>query len=329
MARISHSEPFKLAGGTTVPPNDPGFGSQWNLPAINARGAWAVTTGSSNVVVADIDTGVDFTQGDLGSPGTPQLVPGIDESVTPPAAIDYPSGNTDPDGHGTEVAGVIAAATNNATSLASLGWNTRVMPVKLGVNSAGQVDDAQVAAGIDWAADNTTNPVKVINLSLGGACPDPVIQTAIQHAQSKGILVVAAAGNMALSEGFDPTPGDLAFNNPPSYPAAYPGVLAVGATGPDGIRAAYSDTGSYVAMMAPGGSADGVAADEFPVLTPGGGTGNTLGTSFAAPQVAAAAALILSVNPALERESGRRAASVHDHRARRGRYRRTDTRPGH
>jgi hypothetical protein len=302
-ARISHSEPFEPTGGTTTPPDDPLVNSQWNLTAINASGAWAVTTGS-NVVVADVDSGVDFTQSDLGSP---QLVAGVDMSSGAPVSINYASGNTDtepgdPLGHGTAVAGVIAAATDNNNLLASLGRNTSVMPVKVDFNNDAQVD-SQIAAGIDWAADNTTNPVKVINLSLGGPCQDPTIQAAISHAQSKGILVVAAAGNMALSKGFDSRiathPNDLSFNNPPSYPAAYSGVLAVGATGFDGYRAAYSNTGSYVSMMAPGGSGDGVDNHEIPVLKPLGGTGPDQGTSFAAPQVAAAAALILSVNPGL------------------------------
>ncbi|TML19347.1 MAG: hypothetical protein E6G39_01755, partial [Actinobacteria bacterium] len=218
-ARISRTQPFASAGGTTTPPNDTQFGSQWNLGAINATGAWAVTTGSSNVVVAVVDSGVDFTHSDLGSP---HLVPGIDETGITPVGINYASGNTDTDGHGTAVAGAITAATNNGNLLASLGWHTAVMPVK--VNVADAQADSQIAAGINWAADNTTNPVSVINISLGGPCPDAVIQSAIQHAQSKGILVVAAAGNSALSAGFDLTPSDLAFNDAPSYPAAYSGV---------------------------------------------------------------------------------------------------------
>src|SRR5205823_6268950 len=125
---------------------------------------------------------------------------------------------------------------------------------KVDFNNLAHADD-QIAAGIRWAADNIANPVKVINLSFQAPCKDQMVQDAISYAQGKGILIVAAAGNMALSKGFDPTPGDLAFNNPPSYPAASAGVLAVSATGRDGYRAAYSDTGSYVSVMAPGGSA--------------------------------------------------------------------------
>ena len=159
--------------GTASPPDDPLYSSQWNLPIINAPGAWAVTTGT-NIVVADIDTGVDFTQADLPSP---QLVPGVDETTSPPTSIDYPSGNTDTDGHGTAVAGVIAAATNNDIGLSSLGWNTSVMPVKASTN--GTFTTAALAAGIIWAADNGA---RIINLSVGGPCPDSTEQAAITYA---------------------------------------------------------------------------------------------------------------------------------------------------
>ncbi len=291
-ARVSLDHIFRTESvamsdaGTTTAPNDPLYSTQWNLPAINAPGAWAVTTGN-NVVVADIDTGVDFTHSDLPSP---QLVSGIDETTTTPTPINAASGNTDSEGHGTAVAGVIAAATNNGAGLASLGWNTSVMPVK--ASTDGSFTTAAIAAGIMWAADNGA---RVINLSLGGPCPDSTLQSAISYAQGKGVLIVAAAGNGAINPGFDPYDSDYDY---PSYPAAYPGVIAVGATGMDGYRAAYSNTGSYVSMMAPGGGVNN-SSDFVPVLQSGGGYTAEAGTSFAAPQVAAAAALILSVNPHL------------------------------
>src|SRR5262249_54271242 len=117
-----------------------------------------------------------------------------------------------------------------------------------------------------------------------------------QTAQMNGILVVAAAGNNALSPVLDPGEGT---NDAPSYPANEPDVVAVGATGRDGFRALYSNTGPYVTLVAPGGSADGTAADDIPLLKAGGGTPTEAGTSFATPQVAATAALIWSVNPDL------------------------------
>jgi hypothetical protein len=282
---IRTAQSVAVPAAATTPPNDPQYPSQWNLPAVTAPGAWAVTTGS-HVVVADVDTGVDFTHPDLPSP---QLVAGIDETTASPTPISYASGNIDTDGHGTEVAGVIAAATNNGVGLASLGWNTSVMPVK--VSTDGTFSTAAVAAGIMWAADNGA---RIINLSFGGPCPDSTEQSAVSYAQAKGALVVAAAGNGALNPGFD-TAGQ---SDDPSYPAADAGVIAVGATGLDGYRAAYSTTGSYVSMVAPGGGGDS-ATDFLPLLQTGGGYTTGAGTSFAAPQVAAAAALVLSVHPGL------------------------------
>ena len=274
------------ATGTNTPPDDPSYGSQWNLPDINAAGAWAVTTGS-DVVVADVDTGVDFAQSDLPSP---QLVAGVDETTSPPTPINASSGNTDSGGHGTAVAGVIAAATNNSNEIASLGWNTSVMPIKASSDGS-TLTSAAVVAGINYAV---ANGAKIINLSLGGSCPDSAEQTAVESAINSGVLVVAAAGNGALNSQF----GGESDSDYYSYPAAYPGVIAVGATGMDGTRAAYSNTGPYVSMMAPGGGGDN-GTDCITVLTDTAGITCDLGTSFAAPQVAAAAALIWSANPNL------------------------------
>jgi hypothetical protein len=275
---------------STPPVNDPDYSQQWNLPAVNAPAAWSVTTGN-NIVVADIDTGADYTNLDLA----PNLVNGFDETTgLPMGSGTTEDGNEDTGtgaGHGTAVAGVIAAATNNGMGLASLGYNTKVMPVKVDLSSA------EIAAGILWAAGNGA---KIINLSLGSTCPDSTILSAIQTAQSDGILVVAAAGNDALSAGFDPNPAaDLDYGDAPVYPASDPGVLSVGATGHDGYRAAYSNTGD-AAVMAPGGSLDGTATDDIPLESAGSATISTgAGTSFASPEVAAAAALIWSVNPNL------------------------------
>jgi subtilisin family serine protease len=300
---------------TVTNPNDPSYrsGSQWNLATIGAPGAWAVTNGNS-VTVADIDTGVDYSQPDLG----PNLLSGWDESTStalPSGVVDVgavmsaASGNTDTGqgaaGHGTAVAGTIAAVTNNSIGLASLGFLSKVLPVKVNFDDTTHIS-AEIASSIRWAADNGA---KVLNLSFGTPCPDSNLALAVNYAQSKGLLVVAAAGDGALNSNLDTTDGT---NNAPSYPAAYsttagPGapVIAVGATGHDGLRAAYSNTGGYVSMMAPGGSNDGNPADDLPVLAtrdtcpapPCYTTAN--GTSLAAAQASAAAALIWSVNSTL------------------------------
>jgi hypothetical protein len=231
----------------------------------------------------------------------------MDETLSPPESMGpvgsaaQETGNLDSDGHGTAVAGVIGAVTNNTLGLASLGWNTHVLPVK--VDFSANNASAQIESGIEWAADNGA---KVINLSFGGVCPDSSILTGIQYAQSKGALVVASAGNGAIYPQLDTLNGQ---DDVPSYPAADSGVMAVGATGKDGFRAAYSTDGSYLSLVAPGGSAiPGSPAEDVPLLAPtnactpmpGDGCYTTgAGTSFASPEVAATAALILSVNPTL------------------------------
>jgi subtilisin family serine protease len=188
--------------------------------------------------------------------------------------------NSDNVGHGTATAGVIGAATDNGINVASLGWNTKVMPIKLGDNPTVSAE----IAGLQYAADNH---VPIVNLSVGGPCPVAAEAAAVSAAQSKGVLIVASAGNDALR-------GDR-----PSYPAAYPGVLAVGATGFDGTRAAYSNVGTYVDLVAPGGSSDGVPTHNMLLLAPGGGVRTAAGTSFSAPLVSAAAALVRAVDPSI------------------------------
>jgi subtilisin family serine protease len=262
-------------------PNDPSYSSQWSLAQVNAGPAWDVTTGSAAVIVADLDSGVDPTHPDLAG----KLVAGYDATTQMPLST---TTSSDPNGHGTATAGVIGAATNNANQLASLGWSTSVMPVKVG--DASGVTSSDEATGLHWAADHGA---KVINLSLGSPCTDSNEQNAISYAQGQGALIVAAAGN------------DAANGDRPFYPAALPGVLAVGATGADGNVAGYSNFGSYVDLVAPGGSDDGNAAHDLQLLAPGGGLATGAGTSFAAPMVSAAAGLLLAVNPNLSAASMR------------------------
>jgi hypothetical protein len=285
--------------------------SQSNLNVLNvigATGAHSVTTGISvttktGVVVADIDTGVDYQQANIPQAN---LLNGLDESTGTPGGTPIGPASLKTDtvqanaGDGTAVAGVIAAMPNKGVGLTSLGLNTRVLPVKVNFDDTAHVS-AEIDAGIRWAADHGA---QIINLGLGGTCSnDPNLLSAIQHAQGNGNLVVAAAGNGALNANLDLTDGT---NDAPSYPASDPGVIAVGATGGDGIRAAYSNTGSYVSMVAPGGSGiSGDTADDVPLLAPSDWcpfppcytTG--AGTSLAAAQVSAAAALIWSFNPSL------------------------------
>ncbi|HEV3351588.1 MAG TPA: S8 family serine peptidase [Acidimicrobiales bacterium] len=262
-------------------PNDPAFGQQWSLNAVNAPAAWDVTKGSPAVVVADLDSGVDPTHPDLQG----KLVAGYDVLTSQPLST---TTNSDNVGHGTATAGIIGAATDNANQVASLGWLTSVMPVKIGDQNGAL--SSNTALGIRWATDHGA---KVLNLSIGSPCIDGNEQAAVQYAQSHGVLLVASGGNEAQD-------GDR-----PDYPAAYPGVLAVAATDSANVPTSYSNYGSYIDIAAPGGSADGTAAHDIVVLAPGGGLAVGAGTSFSAPLVAATSGLLQAVNPNLTAASTR------------------------
>jgi type VII secretion-associated serine protease mycosin len=231
---------------------------QWALARLEHTRVATLSDGSG-VVVAVVDTGVDATHPDLAG----RVLPGRD--LVDPAR----DGRYDPNGHGTHVAGIIAAATDGSgvTGLAS---GVRILPVRV-LDTTGYGDDDRVAAGILWAADQGA---QVINLSLGGPDPDPVLKAAVEHVTTRGVIVVAAAGNDGMR------------GNPYSYPAAHEQTIAVAATQPGDTRAAFSTSAPYVDIAAPGQS----------VLStfPGGRFATLSGTSMAAPYVAAAAALLVS-----------------------------------
>ncbi|NJN19474.1 MAG: S8 family serine peptidase, partial [Oscillochloris sp.] len=240
-------------------PNDSVINQQWALRNIQAYEAWDITTGGS-IVIAVLDTGVDSAHPDLKG----KVLPGYN-------AYSGGDNSDDDNGHGTAVSGLIAANTDNNAGVAGLCWGCRILPVKV-LRANGGGTDAAVAQGIRWAVDNGAN---VLNLSLGGTDDSQVIRDAINYAVGRGILVVAASGN-EQQEG-----------NAPSYPAAYPDVLAVGATGNTDIVTGFSNTGDYVDISAPGVG--------LWTTLPGGGYGPPNGTSFSSPYVAAAAGLVLTL----------------------------------
>ena len=313
--------------GATGPttPNNPLYPFQsWHYGLVDLPRAWAITTGSAGVLVAVVDDGIRFDHpgisANLTSDGydfvnSADSLPlcasgtisnaddgdGYDADPTIPATYSPDSTGTCflPDtigNHGLHVAGTIGAVGNNGIGVAGVNWAVRIRPVRvLGVGGFGSSYD--VAQGVLYAAglpaDNgaggTVQPpvgAKIINLSLGSPQSDTTLQRAVLSATQAGALVVAAAGNGGSST--------------PEYPAAYPGVLAVAAVGPDGEPAPYSNYGSYVGIRAPGGNfafgdaTDGVMSTIWNFATGSPEYAWAEGTSMATPHVSGVAALLLS-----------------------------------
>jgi len=285
---------------TYVVPNDPSFASQWGLAKINCPGAWDRTTGVSSIVVAVIDTGVDLDHQELA----PLLLAGADlvdlgPNPTPPPGFRFEGDFTGVDnvpqdevGHGTHVAGTIACLSNNGVGVAGVTWNCRILPVRVlarivnvsdatdvrGVGSA-----ADIAAGIRWAVDHGA---RVLNLSLGGSSDTQVERDAIAYAVANGAVVCAAMGNGGTMAG-------------PSFPGAYPDVVAVGAIDQADHRASFSQVGPHIDLAGPGVGILSTVWDN--------GYATYSGTSMATPHVAGVAALVLSINPQL---TGPQAADI-------------------
>jgi thermitase len=260
---VLYAEPDYIASAVNTP-NDPYFtgGFQWNMTKIQAPQAWDITTGSASVSVAILDTGVDLSHPDLQG----KVVTSVNFSDS--ATV------SDVNGHGTHLAGIVSAVTNNGQGVAGLGYNTTVMNVKvLGDNGTGGY--GWVAQGVVWAADHGA---KVINMSLGAQFGSTTLEDAINYAWSKGVVIAAAAGNNASSI--------------PFYPAAYPNVIAVASTDINDHLASSSDYGDWVDVAAPGTNIYSTLPLNDP-LQPGG-YGVMGGTSIASPHVAGLAGLVFT-----------------------------------
>ncbi|MEX0801439.1 MAG: S8 family serine peptidase [Dehalococcoidia bacterium] len=289
---VEYAEPNYYVRAT-ITPNDPNYGSQsWYYNLIKAPQAWDIQTGSSAVTVAVLDTGIDTNHTDLDG----KIVPGT-------AFISFPTDSGDADGfadcpdphpassyeddygHGSMVSGIVGAETNNALRVSGTSWGAKIMPVKvLDCNGAGTTGD--VAAGITFAAQNGAD---IINMSLEGTViTSPPCGSTLNNAintavDTYGVTIVAAAGNSNA--------GQVAC------PAYHPKVIAVGASGGQSSPNArggcpsscFSNWGPQIDVAAPG---VGICSTNN-----SGSWGCGSGTSFASPQVAGGAALILSQNP--------------------------------
>lgn len=261
-------KPVKPAKRKTPPPvvaadptpNDPLWRDSWSLAKVRAPAAWRVTRGAANVVVAVLDTGVDRSHPDLQG----SFVPGWD-------AVNEDAEPDDDHGHGTLVAGVIAARSNNGLGGVGACAECSLMPVKV-IGSNGSGSAADIAEGIVWAVDHGAH---VLNMSFALSGGDDGVASAIAYAQGRGILVVAAAGNAGTADA--------------TFPAAYPGVVGVAATDPSDARYEWSSYGGWVRLAAPGCS----------VATGAGGSyGSFCGTSSATALVSGLAGLMRSFAPA-------------------------------
>lgn len=286
--------------------NDPLFSEQWHLRNVNAPAAWDIETGQASVIVGVIDTGVDYLHEDLQGQlwindpedlnangvldsldlngidddgnGYIDDVIGWDFTDAPnfPDQGDYLEPDNDPmdefgSGHGTPVAGIIAARQNNAAGISGAAPGARVMALRAGTAS-GFLEEDDVAEAILYAIDNGC---KVVNMSFGDNAVSYLLRDAIQYGVSQGVIFVASAGNS----------GSASLN----YPAAFDETISVGATDSANKLAGFSNYGSKINLVAPG-------VEVFSTQI-GDAYGINNGTSFSAPVVCAALALILSHYP--------------------------------
>jgi thermitase len=232
-------------------------GRQWAIPKIMAPEAWKVTAGKPNIVIAILDTGIDKTQKDLVGKVT--------------AEVNFTNSPTTDDiyGHGTHVAGIIAAWAGSSTGVDGLAPDCRLMNVKV-ADDQGRFDSSVAAKGINWAVDHGAN---IINISLMSTEPSSAMERAIEYAWNKGVVVVAAAGNLV--------------GNKIVYPAYYSNCIAVAATNNNDCVASWSSQGSWVDVAAPG-------VDIYSTL-PENKYGYESGTSMAAAYVSGLAGLIFTM----------------------------------
>ena len=335
--RAMPDDPYYRSG---VPGSGPAAG-QWYLrpptatlkAAINAEGAWDLTTGSPSVVVAVLDTGVRFDHPDLRAVSAGgNLLPGYDFITEVSVANDgnardadasdpgdwvtsieasnryglfYDCTPEDSSWHGTQTAGLIAALTDNGIGMASVGRNVRVLPVRVLGKCGGY--DSDIIAGMRWAAGlavpgvpTNANKARVINMSLGGSgnCT-AAYSDVVAEVTAAGAVIVAAAGNSS--------------GHAVEAPANCAGVVAVGGLRHAGTKVAFSDLGPEITISAPAGNCVNDTGEcLYPIMTttnlgtraPAGSTytdgdNASVGTSFSAPLVAGTLALMVSAQPAL------------------------------
>ncbi len=296
---VEWAEPNYLYS-TFVIPDDQDYNKQWGLKKIKAEEAWDINRGDPDVVIAIIDTGVDYNHPDLADNiwRNPGEIPNnnidddnngyIDDdigwdfvSVTSGGANGEDMGPRDRDpidfhGHGTHCAGIASASTNNKIGIAGVSWGCKIMPLRAGYKTPtgdGSLATTDTSSALYYAADNNAN---VISMSWGGAYSF-TLQSAINYALHKGCVLIAAAGNESSSY--------------PIYPAGFDGVIAVAASDTNDQRAYFSNYGQWVDIAAPGRNIYSTYLNNNYVTMNG--------TSMATPLVAGVASLIISQDRSL------------------------------
>jgi thermitase len=271
-ADLDFAEPDGIGTGATTTPNDPSFLVQWHhrnslklSASVRTPNAWDITRGSSNIIVAVLDTGVNTNVSEFAGRAL--------------RGYNFVAGNantTDDHGHGTAVAGVIGASGNNGSQVAGIDWNCRLLPVKV-LDSKNSGQYSWWAQGIDYAV---SRGAKVINLSAGGSTSSSVVQQSINNAIARGVIFVTITHN----------DGKAAI----TFPGSFADSITVGSTDRLDQRSAFSNYGPMIDLVAPGTNIVTVGSS--------GAVEHWTGTSFAGPIVAGVCALLASVEPNINQQ---------------------------